>query len=95
MDRRQREWPHAMNALTTHDTKRGEDARARLAVLSEMPHVWEAAVRRWHDQTGDLRQGEPGGSAPGLRAEWLLYQALAGAWPPDLVIDDEGEVFLR
>ncbi|KXF78482.1 hypothetical protein ATN84_01415 [Paramesorhizobium deserti] len=80
MKRRAESWPRALSATATHDTKRGEDARARLAVLSEMPREWADAVFRWHDATGDVSDAD---------AEWLFYQALAGAWPADLSLEDE------
>jgi (1->4)-alpha-D-glucan 1-alpha-D-glucosylmutase len=89
MRRRAEAWPRAMSATSTHDTKRGEDARARLAVLSEMPREWLAAVSHWHEASESLREELPRGPAPGLRGEWLFYQALAGAWPPELSLDDE------
>ncbi|MBU2533433.1 MAG: malto-oligosyltrehalose synthase [Alphaproteobacteria bacterium] len=74
-------WPHAMNATATHDTKRGEDARARIYAISEMPTEWAAAVARW---SAFLRNG---GSRPiDPQDEWLFYQALLGAWPPQLDI---------
>lgn len=89
MESRAQTWPRALSATATHDTKRGEDARARLAVISEMPREWSAAVARWHDALADVRQELPMGSAPSPGAEWLLYQALAGAWPLDLSPQDE------
>lgn len=68
---RQRDWPASMTALSTHDTKRGEDVRARLAVLSEIPEVWAAAVRRWN------RVVEPLDASVAN----LLWQTVVGAWP--------------
>ncbi|WP_163267710.1 malto-oligosyltrehalose synthase [Chelativorans alearense] len=81
--------PRALSATATHDTKRGEDARARLAVLSEMPRDWADSVARWHNAAAGLRRALPDGPAPDKGTEWLLYQALAGAWPADLPISDE------
>lgn len=89
MKRRAETWPYALSATSTHDTKRGEDARARLAVLSEMPEEWVAAVSRWHEGARDLRKDLPRGPAPSRSTEWLFYQALAGAWPADLSLQDE------
>ncbi|WEX10434.1 malto-oligosyltrehalose synthase [Chelativorans sp. AA-79] len=89
MMKRAERWPHALSATATHDTKRGEDARARLAVISEMPQEWAAAVSRWHEAAEDLRETLPRGPAPTPGAEWLFYQALAGAWPADLSLQDE------
>ncbi|MBV8772105.1 MAG: malto-oligosyltrehalose synthase, partial [Deltaproteobacteria bacterium] len=73
----QRHWPLTMLATSTHDTKRSEDMRARLSLLSEIPHEWEEAVRRW------ARMNEPhwNGYQPDLNTEYLLYQTLVGAWP--------------
>ncbi len=70
-------WPARMLATSTHDTKRSEDVRARLAVLSEMPAAWTAAVDRWAAHNRRHRRQE----WPDRNAEYLLYQTLAGAWP--------------
>ncbi|MDQ5911736.1 MAG: (1-_4)-alpha-D-glucan 1-alpha-D-glucosylmutase [Pseudomonadota bacterium] len=77
-------WPHAMNASATHDTKRGEDVRARLNVLSEMPAEWERCLQEWHEINRErkVRIGER--EAPGKDDEYLLYQTLLGAYPFDL-----------
>ncbi len=90
MARRLGRQPAGLSATATHDTKRGEDARARLYVLSEMPDVWAAAVDRWAGLNAPLRQDCEGGAAPEPEVEWMFYQALAGAWPPDLRCDDAG-----
>jgi len=71
-------WPAAMVTTATHDTKRGEDTRARLHLLSEVPERWAAAVRSWRAHNQRYRQG-PG--RPDGAAEYLLYQTLVGAWP--------------
>lgn len=89
MKARAASWPRALSSTATHDTKRGEDGRARLAVLSEMPEEWTSAVSRWHEAASDLRQHLPQGPAPAPAAEWLFYQALVGAWPADLSLQDE------
>jgi (1->4)-alpha-D-glucan 1-alpha-D-glucosylmutase len=68
-----------MVATSTHDTKRSEDVRARLAVLSEVPDAWTAAVARWRAANDHLRQG----GMPDAATEYLLYQTLVGAWPID------------
>jgi (1->4)-alpha-D-glucan 1-alpha-D-glucosylmutase len=87
MERRlQRQWA-ALSSTTTHDTKRGEDARARLYVLSEMPETWATAVERWAKFNAPFRRNLGGMATPGPDVEWLFYQALAGAWPPDLSLD--------
>ncbi len=82
--RRLQKTPYAMLTTSTHDTKRGEDARARLAVLTEIPEEWAEAVRGW---SAILRapDGEgPAGRLPDRNDEYLLYQMLLGAWPPEL-----------
>jgi (1->4)-alpha-D-glucan 1-alpha-D-glucosylmutase len=76
-------WPQTMLATATHDTKRGEDARARLNVLSEMPEEWRRRVVRWardNARNRDTVEGEP---APDRNDEYLFYQALLGAWPAE------------
>jgi (1->4)-alpha-D-glucan 1-alpha-D-glucosylmutase len=72
-----RDWPATQTTLSTHDTKRQEDVRARLAVLAEIPGQWAAEVARWHDRALALA----GGRHPEEGTEYLLWQALAGAWP--------------
>jgi (1->4)-alpha-D-glucan 1-alpha-D-glucosylmutase len=81
-ERRER-WPQSLLATSSHDTKRGEDVRARINVLSEVPREWDAAVRRWHLQTRRLRREIDGRAAPDRSDEYLLYQTLVGAWPLD------------
>lgn len=74
---RQAAHPSTMNALTTHDTKRSEDVRARLAVLTEVPSRWKAALARWARMNARLRSG----AFPDRNTEYFLYQTLIGAWP--------------
>lgn len=74
-------WPYAMTATATHDTKRGEDARLRLAVLSEVPAAWRAAVQRWARINAANRTRVDGDWAPDRGDEYFFYQALIGAWP--------------
>ena len=81
-ERVQRDWPDTMNATSTHDTKRSEDVRNRISVLSEMPEVWEREVRRWNEMNRRVKQGE----FPTTNEELLLYQTLIGVWP---LVDDE------
>ena len=73
-----RHWPGTLLATSTHDTKRSEDTRARIALLSEIPTRFAAAVSDW-SQMGDRHRSDP--SLPDRNAEWLLYQSLVGAWP--------------
>ena len=77
-------WPHAMLGTTTHDTKRGEDTRARLYALSEMPEEWERQIQTW-SRLLRARRGDVEGTAPPDRNdEYLFYQLLLGAWPAEL-----------
>ncbi len=87
MKRRLRLQAAGLSTTATHDTKRGEDARARLYVLSEMPDVWRKAVTRWSDVTAPLRSNLSGTPAPEPDVEWMFYQALLGVWPPGLTLD--------
>jgi (1->4)-alpha-D-glucan 1-alpha-D-glucosylmutase len=75
--KRQQRWPRAMVATSTHDTKRSEDLRARLALLSEIPDEWSRAVRNW----AQLNQPHWNGAIPDRNLEYSLYQTLVGAWP--------------
>lgn len=80
---RQARWPWGLSATSTHDTKRSEDVRARIHVLSEIPAEWRAAVQRWHRWNRrhlGLVDGQP---APDRNDEYLLYQTLVGTWPPE------------
>ena len=76
-------WPHALLAVSTHDSKRSEDVRARLDVLSEMPAVWGTHVRRWSRLNAPARRELEGQAGPSREDEYLLYQTLVGAWPLD------------
>jgi (1->4)-alpha-D-glucan 1-alpha-D-glucosylmutase len=76
-------WPLSMLATSTHDTKRGEDARARINVLSEIPGQWRAIISRWARANASARTMVGGKPAPDRGDEYLFYQALVGAWPAD------------
>lgn len=76
-------WPHTMLATSTHDTKRGEDVRAALNVLSEMPGEWRNAIARWSQLAADEKSQIANSPAPDANDEYLLYQILVGAWPAD------------
>ena len=78
---RQQHWPATMLASATHDTKRGEDVRARLNVLSEMPDEWGRAISKWARLNARHRSRVDGDPAPDRNDEYLLYQTLIGAWP--------------
>ena len=74
-------WPHSLSATSTHDTKRSEDVRARINVLSELPLEWRARVRTWHRLNRRHRTLVDGQPAPDPDEEYFLYQTLVGAWP--------------
>jgi (1->4)-alpha-D-glucan 1-alpha-D-glucosylmutase len=76
-ERAARDWPRSMLALSTHDTKRSEDVRARLALLSEIPDEWDGTVSRWDELTRSHRTGD----LPDRATVLLLYQTLVGAYP--------------
>jgi (1->4)-alpha-D-glucan 1-alpha-D-glucosylmutase len=78
--RRAAERPRSMITTATHDTKRGEDARARIDVLSELPKYWEAAVSRWSRANRSAKSAVDGEDAPDANDEYLFYQVLIGAW---------------
>jgi (1->4)-alpha-D-glucan 1-alpha-D-glucosylmutase len=82
-------FPHSLLATATHDHKRGEDVRTRLAVLREIPQEWEQTVRRWMSMNAPVRTQNGEGSAPQAADELMLYQMLVGAWPLELVESDD------
>jgi (1->4)-alpha-D-glucan 1-alpha-D-glucosylmutase len=86
--RRAETWPGALSATATHDTKRGEDARARLALISEMPREWAIKVAQWRRLNAELR----GPVVP--NHEWLFYQALFGAWDDDPALADRMAAYM-
>jgi (1->4)-alpha-D-glucan 1-alpha-D-glucosylmutase len=79
-DRRE-SWPHALSATSTHDTKRSEDVRSRINVLSEIPEEWNRAIYRWREMNRAKKTRIEGGEAPDANEEYLLYQTLVGTWP--------------
>jgi (1->4)-alpha-D-glucan 1-alpha-D-glucosylmutase len=81
MQARARDWPQGMTATATHDTKRGEDARARLIALAEIPGEWTSAVARWKVLNAPHLVVDGEKRAPSATFEYMLYQALLGAWP--------------
>jgi (1->4)-alpha-D-glucan 1-alpha-D-glucosylmutase len=82
-------WPLAMLATATHDTKRGEDNRLRIALLSEMPREWGRRVAGWIRLNRRHRGEIDGDEVPDRNIEYLFYQMLVGVWPPAL---DPGDV---
>ncbi len=84
---RQKRFPLALLATATHDHKRGEDTRIRLAVLSEIPAEWQSALQRWTRLNASVKR-DIDGPAPDAADEIMLYQTLVAAWPLDLAADD-------
>jgi (1->4)-alpha-D-glucan 1-alpha-D-glucosylmutase len=78
---RQKSWPNSMNATTTHDTKRSEDTRARIAVLSEIPEKWEATLLCSSRANDKFVHKANGAAVPDRNEEYLFYQTLVGVWP--------------
>lgn len=79
--RRLRSWPHSMSATATHDTKRGEDMRARINVLSEIPEEWEKNIHKWSRINQPKKSIVRGRQVPDRNDEYFLYQTLIGAYP--------------
>ena len=79
--KQQSSWPHKMNATATHDTKRGEDVRARINVLSEIPEEWEKQVKVWSDRNADKKRKSKVRTVPDRNDEYFFYQMLVGAFP--------------
>jgi (1->4)-alpha-D-glucan 1-alpha-D-glucosylmutase len=79
----QKTHPETMTTLSTHDTKRSDDVRARLVVLTEIQDKFAETVKRWSDQNAKYRTGEFPGDFPDRGTEWFLYQTMVGAWPID------------
>jgi (1->4)-alpha-D-glucan 1-alpha-D-glucosylmutase len=92
---RAEQWPHSMLTTSTHDTKRSEDVRARLDVLSEIPSAWATQVMKWRrinrGRKGKLADGR---SVPDNNEEYLLYQTLVGAWPLEMRCENECRGFV-
>ncbi|HEX2494406.1 MAG TPA: malto-oligosyltrehalose synthase, partial [Steroidobacter sp.] len=81
--RRAAHWPHSLIATSTHDSKRSEDVRARLNVLSELPGEWRAAVQGWRRLNEAKRRSVGAVAPPSAIEEYFLYQTLVGTWPAD------------
>jgi len=80
-EERSQSWPHALLSTSTHDTKRSEDVRARIDVLSEIPDEWTARVRHWSELNRKKKSIVDGDPAPSRNDEYLIYQTLVGTWP--------------
>ena len=89
------QWPGSLNTTATHDTKRGEDARIRVNVLSEIPDEWKLHLARWSRALSQAKVDVQGAVVPDPREEYLFYQTLIAAWPqesskqaiPDALVD--------
>jgi (1->4)-alpha-D-glucan 1-alpha-D-glucosylmutase len=91
---RAQHWPNAMLGTSTHDTKRGEDTRARLAALSDLPEEWSRQVQTW-SRVLRARRGDVEGTAPPDRNdEYLFYQLLLGAWPAEWFVQPPDDAAL-
>jgi (1->4)-alpha-D-glucan 1-alpha-D-glucosylmutase len=78
---RQRNWPATLLATSTHDTKRSEDVRARIAAISEIPELWRRSLPRWRTANRRWKRVVNELEAPDANEEYLLYQTLLGTWP--------------
>ena len=93
MSDRQLKWPHSLSATSTHDTKRGEDVRARLNVLSEIPKQWRKHLALWHRLNKKARTSIEDQPVPDRNEEYFLYQTLLGSWPSTEMNDQAFQSF--
>jgi (1->4)-alpha-D-glucan 1-alpha-D-glucosylmutase len=91
---RQQHWPRALSTTSTHDTKRSEDVRARISVLSEMPDAWREHLSHWSTLNEPHRVQVEDDKAPDRNVEYQLYQTLLGAWPVEPYSDEEYKTFV-
>jgi (1->4)-alpha-D-glucan 1-alpha-D-glucosylmutase len=92
---RLQDYPHAMLATSTHDTKRGEDVRMRIAAVSELPELWRKNLRRWTTINRRAKSSFEDAVVPDLNEEYLLYQTLLGTWPGELENRSERTEYVR
>jgi (1->4)-alpha-D-glucan 1-alpha-D-glucosylmutase len=92
---RSKGWRYALITTSTHDTKRSEDVRVRLNVLSEIPDEWRQCVSRWRRMNKRKRTKIEVQWVPDRNEEYLLYQTLVGAWPVNQMVEKEYEIFKR
>ncbi|MHB1161660.1 MAG: malto-oligosyltrehalose synthase [Chloroflexota bacterium] len=92
---RQKRWPLSLLATSTHDTKRSEDVRARIDVLSELPQEWKVAVTHWSRLNRKRRAKLLGQEVPSRNEEYYLYQTLLGAWPLEPIADADYRAFVE
>jgi (1->4)-alpha-D-glucan 1-alpha-D-glucosylmutase len=88
-------WPHEMSATSTHDSKRSEDVRARINVLSEIPMEWHRKVRTWREMNRDKKIFHDAAGTPTPNDEYLFYQTLVGAWPAGDEASNPPEDFVK
>ena len=89
-----REHPHSLLATSTHDTKRSEDTRTRIAAISEIPMVWRKSLRRWQMANQPFKREIDGELAPDANEEHLLYQTLLGTWPLEPMDSQQRETYI-
>jgi (1->4)-alpha-D-glucan 1-alpha-D-glucosylmutase len=86
--------PHCMITTSTHDTKRSEDVRARIAALSELSADWRKALRRWSTINRRHKTGIEGEAAPDANEEYLIYQTLLGTWPLESLTKSDRAIYI-
>jgi (1->4)-alpha-D-glucan 1-alpha-D-glucosylmutase len=94
-EERQKNYPYSMLATSTHDTKRSEDVRARLSVLSEIPDNWQERVLRWMDYNALRCVRNQGKQIPTRNDEYLIYQTLVGTYPLELTTTEELSTYCK
>jgi (1->4)-alpha-D-glucan 1-alpha-D-glucosylmutase len=92
---RNKYWPHAMLSLSTHDSKRSADVRARINVLSEIPGTWQETVFKWSRMNRRLKRRFNSQFAPSRNDEYLFYQTLVGTWPLNEITDAQLAAYQR
>ncbi len=92
---RQKYWPHALIATSTHDTKKSEDVRARINVLSEIPDQWKIHLMHWGKINKNKKISIDGSVVPNRNEEYLLYQTLIGTWPLTEMNNDDRTIFKK
>jgi (1->4)-alpha-D-glucan 1-alpha-D-glucosylmutase len=88
MESRLQYTPHSLNTTATHDTKRGEDVRVRLNVLSEIPARWKEAVTNWISMNKNISLQIGSEAGPTMNDAYFIYQSIVGGFPEDLVVAD-------
>ncbi len=89
------QWPHSLSATSTHDTKRSEDVRARINVLSEIPTRWYRSILRWQNLNREKKTQLDETLAPDANEEYLFYQTLAGVWPLTIMDAEAYSAFIQ